>query len=251
MKKMSAFQKLIVALNKHKNNLYGYTMDDFDYYNKVSAIWQNLQSPPKRPDGYAFSDGTLLLLEHFEIDATQTKRKGGSEGQRNNDTTEKAIELQLKSSDKAVALEKELRSGEFYVENAIRIFKKHADKIEEYIKALKILVESEVNEVMCGFVIEDASKLGFHETHRNGDELIDISLDIVKSKEFLNLFEETEELDFVLFTTTTYENKGYQVFLSRNGINEAKREAIAMRKVLPAHNYTTTYVIDVPIKLKK
>lgn len=251
MKKMSDFRKLIVALNKHKNNLYGYTMDDFDYYNKVSAIWQNLQSPPKRPDGYAFSDGTLLLLEHFEIDATQTKRKGGSEAQRNNDITEKRIESQLKFSNKAMAWEEELRSGEFYVENAISTFKKHKNKIEGYLTTLKSLVDNEINEVISGFVIEDASKLGFYDTYKQGDEPINIPLNIIKSKEFLNLFEETEELDFVLFTTTTYENKGYQVFLSRNGINEAKREAIEMRKVPPSHNYTTTYVIDVPIKLKK
>ena len=227
MKKINDFEKLLAAIYNHSNHISGYN-DAQTLYQKVYPLYEHLLSPPDRPDGYAFVDGILLILEHFEIDATQTNRHG-SAGHRIHNQTEKQIETKLTSSDKAFVAEKETRTGELYVQSAAHAFEKHAKKINDYIETVKKLIdEKQLKETIVGFVIEDSSKLGLVAEFEQNGKLTSASVDILKSNEFLDLFEKTPDLDFILFTTRTDETPGRQVFLSKSAIHEARKEAISM-----------------------
>lgn len=243
------FQKTINALNKHSKKIFGYTKEDETFYHTVKSLWAKIQSPPKHPDGYAFENGILLILEHFEIDCTQIKENMGSEQQYLNGTTEKELEKQIQSLGVGMVVEELSRSGKYYVESFTHAFNKHAIKIDEYIKNVKSLIKEEIKETIVGFLIEDASKLGFVANYKENGEIVSRQIDIIQSKEFLDLFEASPKLDFVLFTTTSYENDGYQRFLSKRAIKVARKEEINVADDIPEfQHFTTTYAWNVYIK---
>lgn len=244
---MNDFEKISIALRRHRCKLYGFE-EDRAFFQRIKPLFLKLQSPPQRPDAYAFENGILLVLEHFEIDSTEVKEHRGSEEKLKNAETEKEIERQIQSFGIGMVTEEVIRSGECYVNNIKNSFKRHANKIDEYVKNVIGLIKEDIKEIIVGFVIEDSTKLGFWGSfEKDGNSQIDI----MQSKEFLDLFEETPSLDFVLFTTTTYENNGYQKFLSKKTISEARKEEKLVSKIPGMQHFTTTYAFNVILKNQK
>lgn len=246
MRKKDDFQKLKNAVYVHSKHVSGFAGGE-SYYQKVNSLWKNIQSPPRRPDGYVFENGVLLILEHFEFDSSEITEHG-SEEQFINSDTEEQLEQQIRDIGIGVVTEHVARSGKFYVDNFTKSFVKHAKKIDTYKENLLPLIAGEIKEIIVGFVVEDASKLGFVATLLEGNKIKDKRIDIIQSKEFLDLFEETPKLDFVLYTTTTYEHNGYQVFLSRNDILEARKGQIVVSEIKESTHFTTTYAFNVILK---
>ena len=241
---MNDFEKISIALIRHRNQLYGFE-EDKDFFQRIKPLFLKIQSPPQRPDAYAFENGVLLVLEHFEIDSTGIKEHRGSEERLKNAETEKELDRQIKSFGIGMVTEEVIRSGECYVDNIINSFNRHAKKIDEYVKNVIGLIKEDIKEIIVGFVIEDSTKLGFW---WGSDENGDSQIDIMQSKEFLDLFEKTPNLDFVLFTTTTYENNGYQKFLSKKTISEARKDEKMVSKIPAMQHFTTTYAFNVSLK---
>ena len=238
MSKEKDFQKIKKAVTAHDKNSIHFPVDN-GFYKKIKALLPQIQSPPTRPDGYVFHNGVLLVLEHFEIDCTERKDHMGSKQQFINDATEKELERQIGLLGAGMVVEEVPRSGQWYVESFTHAFQEHVAKINEYIDNVKKLVGANIKEVIVGFVIEDASKLGYYSPATNK------RVDITNSKEFLDLFESAATLDFVLYTSTPTESKGYQVFLSKNAIKYARGDECEVTQ-LPEQQFTmVTYACNV------
>ena len=78
-----------------------------------------------------------------------------------------------------------------------------------------------------GFVIEDASPLGSSYIDTNGYQ----GIDLLETKEFLDLFEVTPKLDFVVFAMTGNNGNPILSFISRNTIDNHRKIQIEVSKI--------------------
>lgn len=200
---------------------------DVDTLQKYNGFFSILKEPQRRPDAYASIDKELLLLEHFQFDNTHITKKGSEQHKvtaKSNQTFEKKL---LRNGDFAVLNERVRKSGEYYIDNFIAQFNSHYKKIDEYITEMKLELRSDFQSVYMGFVIEDSSPLGsiYLENYRP------LALDLLRTTEFLTLFEESKKLDFVLFSMTGNVDNLYQSFISRNTIEQHKENAINAKEI--------------------
>lgn len=147
----------------YDNNIHFYTDNDGKVVEKLlsnSSVY-NFESP----DIVIVNEKTILLVEHFEIDASRhIKRKG------NLDKVEKHIrKLRFdayanKQNSKSVSLSMKVEcnySKEFYIKNLERLFDQHYSKIDKYISnVLNEPVTDKNKEIRKAFFIEDTNPLG-------------------------------------------------------------------------------------------
>lgn len=199
---------------------------DFSFFNKLNLFLPNLIPPSNRPDAYAIYYDSILLLEHFQFDNSKIV-SGGSKQKITSAETERILEKNLESNKSfAVVEEMVVKNGKFYIENFQKQFNNHAQKIEHY----KVEIQKELNKkfesFLVGFVIEDSSPLGSC-YYNNGM----CCVNLIKSKEFLDLFESTPNLDFVIFAMTGNINNKPLSFISRNTINDYRKEQFEISKI--------------------
>jgi len=109
----------------------------------------------ERPDMYAVLDDKVVLLEHFQFDASYSNKKDSMTG--------KQTEEHLKRKRNNLVLNGEIefekieykKSFEFWQTNFERCFKKHYGKITEYKENVGRVVEIKGKPVLVGFFIED------------------------------------------------------------------------------------------------
>lgn len=148
----------------------------------------------ERPDMYAELEKKIVLLEHFEFDASRTKRKS-MEGKRAESLLNKKIEAS--PPDGQIRLEKpsyeiSLRDWQ---KNFDRCFNEHYSKIEQYTENVLARTGIVNKEVIVGFVVEDQ----FPPYVKIDGHGIGV-LPYVCTTQFAEVFQQSTNLDFVLYT---------------------------------------------------
>ncbi len=87
-------------------------------------------------------------------------------------------------------------------------------------------LSKEYSNVVVGFVIEDSTPLG--SVYLDG-KLKCVNLTF--SKEFLDLFEESLDLDFVIFAMSGDDSKRLLSFISRNTIEEHRKSQVEVSNI--------------------
>ena len=200
--------------------------NDEAYLRELTLYFSSLKPSQKRPDAYAIQGNNLLLLEHFQFDNTRITRKGSNQN-RISAETQRAFQKSFEEgNDFAVLSESVSKNGQYYIENFRRQFNKHAQNIQVYKMEMQKELNREFDDCLMGFIIEDASPLG--SGYHNGKlEYVDLTF----SKEFLDLFENTANLDFVVFAMTGNENHKILSFISRQCINLQRTNQIEVSKI--------------------
>lgn len=236
------YQNVLKCLN---NNSKGIWVDENDlaFLNLINNYFSKLKETKKRPDAYAIQDDSILLLEHFQFDNSKISSKGSKQNKISAEM-QRNFEKKFKEGCKfAVLSESVEKSGINYVENFQTQFYKHAQKINNY----KTDIEKELGRTfkkhLMGFVIEDSSPLGT--LYHDGKLRV---VDLTFCKEFLDLFEKTPLLDFVVFAMTGNNENRILSFLSRNQIKERRKQQIEVStidKFLFEESYCASGVIDI------
>ena len=126
------FDNVIRCLNNNPLGI-SYIIQDHDFLTMLNTLYFPYLKPcQKRPDAYATSDDTLLLLEHFEFDSSKPTNKGSVQHQISAQTDRTIAEI-LSKDNFAVVAEMVTKSGKCYVDNFIKQFNNHYSRIAGYI----------------------------------------------------------------------------------------------------------------------
>ena len=225
-KALEDFEKVVRCLN---NNPLGILCDvqDRDFWTMLATFYfPNLKPCKKRPDAYATSDDTLLLLEHFEFDSSKPTNKGSVQ-HRISAQTDRTITEILSKENFAVVAETVTKSGKCYVDNFTKQFNNHYPKISEYRSNMQTELSTSCLNTIVGFVIEDSTPLG--SLYFDGKMKC---VDLTFSKEFLDLFEKSQDLDFVIFAMTGSDDNKLLSFVSRSTIEEHRKKQIEVSNIV-------------------
>jgi hypothetical protein len=219
------FDNVIRCLNNNPLGI-SYTTHDHDFLTMLNTLYfPNLKPCQKRPDAYATSGDTLLLLEHFEFDASKPTNKGSAQRQTSAQTDREITKI-LGKEDFAVVAEMVTKSGKCYVDNFTRQFHNHYSRIAGYISDMKTELSTYCSNTIVGFVIEDSTPLG--SLYFDGKMKC---VDLTFSKEFLGMFEKAQDLDFVIFAMTGNDNNKVLSFISRSTIEEHRKNQIEVSNI--------------------
>ncbi len=219
------FDNVIRCLNNNPLGIECFT-EDIIFLNMLNSLYfPNLKPCKKRPDAYATSDDTLLLLEHFEFDSSKPTNKGSVQHQISAQTDRTIAEI-LSKDNFAVVAEMVTKSGECYIDNFIKQFDNHYSRIAGYISDMQTELSTSCSNTIVGFVIEDSTPLG--SVYFDGEIKC---VDLTFSKEFLGLFEKAQDLDFVIFAMTGNDNNKVLSFISRSTIEEHRKNQIEVSNI--------------------
>ena len=220
------FNNVLKCLN---NDPRGIFCSEYDraFLENINLYFSNLKSAIKRPDAYSVRENSILLLEHFQFDNSQTTRKGSLQNIASAETKRTFEKKFNNGTDFAIVGENVIKTGKCYIENFTKQFSNHAENIENY----KLDIQNELglsfDSFIIGFVIEDSSPLGSIYL----DKFVPKSIDLTFSKEFLDLFETTPNLDFVIFAMTGNQDNKILSFISRNSIEEHRKQQIEISNI--------------------
>ena len=214
------FYSILRCLHTNNSKL-AHVPNDKSFILEVKPFFSVLQASKKRPDAFSIIESTILLLDHFQFDNTKATRKGSKQKQVSAGTDRKFEEMFSNGIDFSVVDESAEKSGQLYVENFKQQFLAHAIKINGYKTDIQIELGRKYESFLVGFIIEDASPLGSIYRDKGGT----FSLDLVYTKEFLDLFEQTPQLDFVIFAMTGGDSSILS-FISRNTIPDHRENQI-------------------------
>ena len=185
--------------------------DDIDLNESamLSKVLHNVVDS-ERPDGYSIVDDKYYIVEHFQFDASKCGRKGSKLME---DTF--AVRNGAKEEGHTVADLKPRSCLEYYWGNLKKNFEIHALNIEEY-KQKEVFKGKEYGG--CIFLIED--KMLFGVIKNSQDEYPDYTkrekyFEIVKTKEFADLWKQYGLVDFVVFAGIGYNGKYYYTYPKR------------------------------------
>ena len=185
----------------------------------------NLKPCKKRPDAHSIVDNTILLIEHFEFDSSKPTSKGSIQ-HKISAQTDREIESILFNDDFAVVAECVEKNGKYYVDNFSKQFKHHLSRIDEYKIDIQIELSTKFSNFLVGFVIEDSTCFG-STYYDKGIKYVDLTL----CKEFLDLFENTQGLDFVFFTSAKNDGTRFASFVFKDSISEHRLHQIEVSKI--------------------
>lgn len=181
----------------------------------------------KRPDAIAEKGQILLLLEHFQFDNSGLNKKGSLQNQITAKTDRELTKLLEKNKKFAAIHETVKKSGVNYVENFQKQFNSHVKNIDKYKLEIQGDTKRKYAKWITGFVIEDSSPFG--SAYWNNNEVKYVNL--LYSKEFLDLFEKATQLDFVIFAMTENEENKKTSFISRKAISLHRQTQIEVSKI--------------------
>jgi hypothetical protein len=148
------------------------------------------------PDMYAKIENEVLILEHFEFDGSKVKKRcKGMTGFEEESIVEKKYQKFLNDTDNGelLATLNYSQNSQYYIENFLNTFKEHYHKIDRYKKNLsnQNIIDNNSN-IITGFFIENKYPPVYIDKGTNPVVLL-------SCKQFLDIFEISESLDFVLF----------------------------------------------------
>lgn len=200
---------------------------DKDQFEYVKTFFYSIKSPKERPDGYSVWVDELLILEHFEFDNTKTTRNGSKQQIQYADT-EREMSAYLKKSGGVYTAHEYLdKKGKYYVENFTRQFHSHYGKIKVYKENVLKELGIKYHKIYVAFVINDNSCLGSY--YKKDDQ--NIYIDLLYTKEFLDVFEQCPKVDFIFFTMLDNEEHKVASFMSRMTIDEHRKNQIGLSDI--------------------
>lgn len=179
----------------------------------------------KRPDAIAENGTTLLLLEHFQFDNSRLNKKGSLQNQ-TAAKTDRELNNLLTDKEFAIVNESVEKCGLYYIENFRKQFDSHVKNIDSYKLEIQEESKKKYDKCLMGFIIEDSSPLG--SVYFDGGLKC---VDLVYSKEFLDVFEQTPQLDFVIFAMTGNEDNRILSFISQNTISLHRERQITVSSI--------------------
>lgn len=148
--------------------------------------------PSERPDMYAELDDKIIILEHFEFDASRNTRKG-MKGR----AEEARLEQRLKDVPMDCSVHIDTARYEMSIQdwqtNFERTFKKHYDRIDAYKEHVTEQTSSYGKPIRVGFLIEQELS-PFINIGCKLDEL-----PYFKTRQFAEVIQNSPKLDFILF----------------------------------------------------
>lgn len=157
------------------------------------------------PDFVALGEKKAIILEHFEFDCYPVNKKGSQNQQEQARIDRKRKSLPIPKE--GLVYQDTIQgqsSYEDYVKNLTKNFNSHYKKIETYKQNLLNdgLINSET-EIKVAFLIEDVSPLPCSYIDRSNGRAQMALIDLAHSPEFLELFEQSPNVDFIISCSTT------------------------------------------------
>lgn len=183
----------------YNNKIYYYTETDGIIIEKL--LMNSSLFNYEAPDIVVVNNDTILLIEHFEIDASRSIKSKG-----NLDKIEKhkrklkfdAYANSLNSKSVSLTMKVDCKySKEYYINNLVRSYNQHYAKIDKYVSnVLNEAVTDKNKEIKKAFFIEDTNPLGSYHLVDGMPKSIVLFFMI----EFLELIKESSNLDYIFFS---------------------------------------------------
>lgn len=218
--------------------------EDTPSFQKYKPFFSQLKETPRRPDAYTVIGNDMLLLEHFQFDNTKTTKKGSEQHKIAAKSEQKFKKKLVKDGDFAVLDEDVKKKGTYYIENFRAQFDSHYGKIDEYKTEMREVLKKDFKNIYMGFLIEDASPLG--SLYWNNHKMC--CLDLLQTKEFLDIFEKASKLDFALFSMTGNAGNLYQSYISKESISGRRNNEIIANNIpsfLFEHSFVASGLIEI------
>lgn len=209
----------------HINNSIKCLGDDVNFFNSIVPLLKSLRPTNKRPDAVAEQGATLLLLEHFQFDNSKLNKKGSLQNQ-TVAKTDRELNNLLTDKEFAIVNESVEKCGLYYIENFRKQFDSHVKNIDSYKLEIQEESKKKYDKYLMGFIIEDSSPLG--SVYFDGGLKF---VDLVYSKEFLDVFEQMPQLDFVIFAMTGNEDNRILSSISQNTISLHREKQITVSSI--------------------
>ena len=243
-----------VYLNKYiSDSCINYPINGIFNYSLLSIIFERIV-PFERPDFYSIVGDTIYAIEHFEIDSSKHNKNGSKksiEESMDNSKFNKFLKGK-KIEDYPVLYNGQIDAEpkiEYYKENLFNTFESHYKKIDSYKKHLEeVILNFERYKVVTIFLIEDSSIFGSL-YFKNGIKL----LLPVLIKEFNELYKTCSDLDLIICSSETNDNKKVSWALARTDIEFIKSNEISYDEIelLDMRPMSVGASIFVPLKKKK
>ena len=188
--KMTEYERLrfyFVRAQKRVHNLGFHAISEED----CDKMFQRLV-PSERPDMYAELDDKIIILEHFEFDASRNTRKGmkGREEEARLEQRLSAVPMDCSMHIDAARYETSLQDWQVNFEHT---FRKHYDRIDAYKEAVTERTGNCGKPILVGFLIEQELS-PFVNIGYKPDEL-----PYFKTTQFAEVIQNSPKLDFVMF----------------------------------------------------
>lgn len=243
---MTDYERTILCMNICPQGAYCFN-EDSSAIQKFNPFFSKLREAPNRPDAYAVIEDDILLLEHFQFNNTKATKKGSQQHKVAAKSEQEFKKKLVKDGDFAVLDEYVERNGKSYVENFRTQFNSHYNKIDDYKSEMQKQLKKDFKNIYMGFLIEDSSSLG--SIYLNKEKMY--CLDLLQTKEFLDIFEKASKLDFAIFSMTGNADNLYQSFISRRSIDERRKNEIIANDIsafLFEHSFVASGLIDIQNK---
>ena len=162
---------------------------------------------------------------HFQFDNSRLNKKGSLQNQ-TAAKTDRELNNLLTDKEFAIVNESVEKCGLYYIENFRKQFDSHVKNIDSYKLEIQEESKKKYDKYLMGFIIEDSSPLG--SVYFDGGLKC---VDLVYSKEFLDVSEQTPQLDFVIFAMTGNEDNRILSFISQNTISLHRERQITVSSI--------------------
>lgn len=160
-----------------------------------------------------------------KIQSSRLNKKGSLQNQ-TAAKTDRELNNLLTDKEFAIVNESVEKCGLYYIENFQKQFDSHVKNIDSYKLEIQEESKKKYDKYLMGFIIEDSSPLG--SVYFDGGLKC---VDLVYSKEFLDVFEQTPQLDFVVFAMTGNEDNRILSFISKNTISLHRERQITVSSI--------------------
>lgn len=218
------FDSILKCLSNNSNGI-TCMREDEKFLKSLVSLFSAIKPTNKRPDAIAENGTTLLLLEHFQFDNSRLNKKGSLQNQ-TAAKTDRELNNLLTDKEFAIVNESVEKCGLYYIENFQKQFDSHVKNIDSYKLEIQEESKKKYDKYLMGFIIEDSSPLG--SVYFDGGLKC---VDLVYSKEFLDVFEQTPQLDFVVFAMTGNEDNRILSFISKNTISLHRKRQITVSSI--------------------
>lgn len=185
------------------------------------------------PDMMIKKGNEVIIIEHFEFDSYHVSRKG-SPARREMARIQKA-EDSVEATEDGVLFSDEIKGKSSYqdlIANLCRSFREHYSRIPMYKENLRGYgLIDDTTQVKVMFLVEDVSPLGSIVVSRDRQDSKMRPLIVLLCKEFLDLFRDSVDLDYVLACSSAAD-QDFVWFADRNEIDEYYKHAVDYGKMI-------------------